>query len=52
MSIALYKPCPTSNDLITRLIAKQAANNYPVIAQNAIDVLPTETTTQKLKVHK
>lgn len=52
MSITLFKPCPTSNDLLTRLIAKQAVNNYQVIPQNAIDVLPTETTTQKLKVRK
>jgi hypothetical protein len=38
MSITHYKPAPTSNDLLTHLIAKQAALKYQVIAQSANNV--------------
>lgn len=37
MSSTLYMPCPTSNDLLSRLIAKQAALNYKTIVPNADD---------------
>ena len=38
MSITFYNPCPTSNDLLARLIAEQQVMNNQIIAPSAIDV--------------